>query len=68
MTFDGAHWSGEDRLLVEALEVLTPRDQQSPSIPRFDVFVAEHVIRKLDDAEILDVSPLGQASDAGIVY
>ena len=68
VSFDGATWRGDDVRLVAALEVLTPRHLQSPSIPRFDVFVAEHVLSFLEDAEIVDVSPLGPGDDAGVVY
>jgi hypothetical protein len=67
-TFDGVAWSAADAQLVGFLELLTPRDLQSPSIPRFDVFVAEHLLPQLDDAEILDTSPAGKTSDAGAVY
>ena len=67
-TFDGVQWRSDDRLLAEALEVLTPRHLQSPSVPRFDVFVAEHLIPLLEDAEILDVSPPGPGDDVGVVY
>lgn len=68
VTFDGVRWSGDDLRLVEALEVLTPRKEQSPSIPRWDVHVAESVLRNLEDAAIVDVSPPGPNSDAGVVY
>jgi hypothetical protein len=69
-TFDGARWSGADERLVAFLELLTPRDQLSPSVGRPDVFVANYVVPRLDpdlDAEILDVTPSSDA-DAGVVY
>lgn len=67
-TFDGVAWRSLDENLARALEALTPYDQKSPSIPRFDVFAAEHVIGKFDNAAILDVSPLPKVDDAGVLY
>ena len=69
-TFDGNAWRGDDAQLVHLLEVLTPYERNSPSIPRFDVFGAEHVVRELGFAEILEVSPDPPDSDAdaGVVY
>lgn len=66
-TFDGVQWRSADSRLEHFLELLTPRDQISPSVGRPDVFVANAVLPKLDDAEILDVSPSGEG-DAGAVY
>lgn len=68
VTFDGASWRGNDAGLVRLLEVLTPYDQNSPSIPRFDVFAAKHVAGKLGDAQIVEVSPDSDEDDAGVVY
>jgi hypothetical protein len=69
VTFDGAIWQGRNPRLVRALELLTPRDQISPSLGRPDVYVANYVLARLEnlDAEILDTSPSSEA-DAGVVY
>jgi hypothetical protein len=67
VTFDGSYWSGADERLVRALELLTPRDQLSPSVGRPDLFVANYVLPRLEDAEIVDVSPSTE-NDAGVVY
>lgn len=72
MSFDGAHWSGEDEQLVRGLELLTPRDQYSPACgrPDPDLWFTDQVIAKLralgDDVEILEIDPaIGANSDAG---
>jgi hypothetical protein len=67
VTFDGSQWSGPDERLVRALELLTPRDQLSPSVGRPDLFVAKYMLPKLEDAEILDISPSTER-DVGVVY
>jgi hypothetical protein len=68
VVFDGVCWRGADAQLVWYLQLITPYDLNSPSIPSFDVYVAEYVLTKLDDAVIIEVSPAGDGDDTGVVY
>ena len=71
VTFDGAHWSGEDEHLVRALELLMPQYQPSFGFP--DVWGARVMVAKLrelgEDVEILEAPDYSaHEADAGIVY